>query len=202
MRPSVVKQSTLNRLKEMSIRGWFEKRRSKGHRELAGVSTPIGGLSWTRRHSDQEILQRLCTFLEARRALWIPFNYEDHDHVVDSMLATRDAMTRTLQDLTDESQAASVVRKMRLSIERFLNTPAHSDVLFYSSLGEVRGFIGACLAEVSSTYNLNIHPPLAWILPPEDEANIRPYNPRGEELRTIMIEPSEDRLPHDPGAGP
>jgi len=57
---------------------------------LTGISTPIGGISWTPPVDERDKAKRLLTFLEDRRALYHPYNMEIGDYVVESILEIRE----------------------------------------------------------------------------------------------------------------
>jgi hypothetical protein len=117
--------------------------------------------------------------LDSKRALWVPFNHEDHYQVVKSIQRIRQKLLSTLKAIPEDSPARRPVRTMRLTCERFLTNTPTSDLAFYSNLGELRGVFGACLLEVIEIYNLKVEKPLADILPPRSEQEITQFEPDG-----------------------
>ena len=67
--------------------------RGRRRARLTGVSTPLFGVSWEYGPSDCEAVGDLFLYLESRRALWIPFDSENHEYVVRSILSIREELT-------------------------------------------------------------------------------------------------------------
>jgi hypothetical protein len=118
--------------------------------------------------------------LDSKRALWVPFNHEDHYQVVKSIQKIRQKLLTTLRALPEDSPARRPVRTMRLTCERFLTNTPSNDLNFYSNLGELRGVFGVCLSELVEIYNLKVEKPLADILPPQSEQEVTQFEPDGE----------------------
>ena len=81
----------------MNVKGFFSRLRGRRRARLTSVTTPIFGLGWEYGTSEREAIQGLFSYLESRRALWIPFNSEDHERVVRSILDMRDRITTVQQ---------------------------------------------------------------------------------------------------------
>ncbi|SRR6266487_1900450 len=173
---------------------FFSRLRGRRHARLTGISTPLFGLSWEYGSSEREAVQQLFAYLESRRALWIPFNSEDHQQVVSSVLAMREQLTAVQRNLSSGSPAIDSIRTMRLTCERFLTDTPEVELYFYSNLGELRGIFGGELGRLAKTYGIEVQEPLAWIIPPADEGRVGRFIPIGEIPRVIYVPlpPSRD----------
>ena len=69
-------------------------------KRLTGISTPIGGLSWTPPVDERDVAKQLLVFLEDRRALYMPYNLEVSPYVVDSVLEIRQRLTEDLEQIS------------------------------------------------------------------------------------------------------
>ncbi|WP_370464127.1 DUF6650 family protein [Micromonospora sp. AP08] len=159
---------------------------------LTGVSTLFGGVQWDYTKSERDLLRRLVDFLETRRVLWMPFNSENHRHVVESVLLMRSRLVDVQEQLRHDSPAKNRIRLLRLACERFLTSAqGASDLHFYSDLGELRGVFGAYLDDLLGIYGLDASPQLRWILPstPAEELPNGLVRTRGEIERSIYVEP-------------
>ena len=144
---------------------------------LTGVSTPVFGLSWTPPETDRRLARELIAFLEDRRALYNPYDIEVERHVVESILQIREALTRFLQSLTDDSDISEHIRAMRAACRKFMNE-AHDNRLpnweFFTKLGQLRGVFGIHVAQLSAKYGIDVEEELASILPIEADDSQEP----------------------------
>jgi hypothetical protein len=155
-------------------------------RRINGVSTPFGGVQWSNGGSpDKEVVRRLLTFLEDRRALYGPRHSEEAPHVSRSILEIRSALTAALQDLPDDAAAVQPLRTMRAACRRFLDATEpwgargfpngyREEAEFWIALGELRSTVGYQLAVVCSLYGLEAEDELKTILPDEDTDTHKP----------------------------
>ena len=90
-------------------------------KHITGFSTPIFGLSWKPPEPEREKIRQLIVFLEDRRALYNPYNMETVRWVHESVLKIREELTNTLQQLAEESEAASSLRAMRAGCPQYLD---------------------------------------------------------------------------------
>lgn len=58
-------------------------------RRITGISTPIGGIQWEYSVPERDHVRALITFLEDRRALYVPLHLEIADQVTASVQAIR-----------------------------------------------------------------------------------------------------------------
>ncbi len=171
----------------MNVKGFFSRLRGRRRARLTSVTTPIFGLGWEYGTSEREAIQGLFSYLESRRALWIPFNSEDHERVVRSILDMRDRITTVQQHLRQGGPAIESVRRLRFTCERFLTDTPQAEVYFYSNLGELRGIFGAEIGRLAQIFGLDVEPPLSWIVPPATEEEVGEFIPRGEIERSVYL---------------
>lgn len=153
---------------------------------LNGVSTPIGGVSWTPPQSDVAVARRVLVFLEDRRVLYIPYEAEDPRHCVMSVLEIRAFLTQQLAAGGIGDDLSGPLRAMRAACRKFLGETGSGharrggwgfdDVWargasgweFNQALGEVRGVFGIHIAQIAVRYGLDVPDTLAVILPAAD----------------------------------
>ena len=63
-------ESKMSKAKVVKLKG---KQLAK---RLTGISTPIGGISWTPPIDEREVAKQLLVHLEDRRALYMPYDME------------------------------------------------------------------------------------------------------------------------------
>ncbi|MFC2051073.1 DUF6650 family protein, partial [Chloroflexota bacterium] len=90
-------------------------------KSLTGFSTPVFGISWNPPDSDRDIVRKVITFLEDRRALYNPYNIETPIFVDQSILEIRKELTNTLQKLGDNPDVSPHLRAMRAACRKYMN---------------------------------------------------------------------------------
>jgi hypothetical protein len=157
---------------------WLRRLRGRARPRLTGVSTAAGCLQWEYLPSEREQIRALSDYLESRRALWVSFDVEDQGHVVTSILAVRDRLSRLQEALSADSRARNPVRLMRLNCERFLavSSPGLPAYLFYSNLGELGRALGVFLEELANASSLTANKPLLWTFPSTPSSKLRAVN--------------------------
>ena len=144
---------------------------------LTGISCPVFGVSWNPPESERKIARRVITFLENRRVLFSPFEWEMPDHCAQSVIEIRHFLTTELQALDADKELAQSLRAMRAAGRKFLDgdprhgfprrhTPRH---MLETALGELRGVFGIHIAKLATQYGLDVEDDLASILPAEDD---------------------------------
>jgi hypothetical protein len=144
---------------------------------LTGISTPIGGISWKPPADEQDKARRLLLYLAGQRALHYPYNKEIGTFVVQSVLDTRERITRDLKALSMDSLLRETLRAMQAVCRKFLDEnqspsagygwPYEAQLL--STLGELRALFGIHIARIACAYDLELDACLEGILPPEPE---------------------------------
>jgi len=144
---------------------------------LTGISTPIGGISWKPPADERDKARRLLLYLAGQRALHYPYNKEIGTFVVQSVLDTRERITRDIEALSMDSLLRETLRAMRAVCRKFLDEhqspsagygwPYEAELL--STLGELRALFGIHIARIACAYDLEVDARLEGILPPEPE---------------------------------
>jgi hypothetical protein len=144
---------------------------------LTGISTPIGGMSWKPPVDERDKARRLLVYLAGQRALHYPYNKEIGAFVVQSVLDTRERITRDLKALSMDSLLRETLRAMQAICRKFLDEnqspsagygwPYEAQLL--STLGELRALFGIHIARIACAYDLEVDACLGGILPPEPE---------------------------------
>jgi hypothetical protein len=144
---------------------------------LVGISTPIGGISWKPPVDERDKARRLLVYLAGQRALHYPYNKEIGTFVVQSVLDTRERLTRDLKALSTDSLLRETLRAMKTVCRKFLDEnqspsagygwPYEAQLL--STLGGLRALFGIHIARIACAYDLEVDACLEGILPPEPE---------------------------------
>lgn len=144
---------------------------------LTGISTPIGGISWKPPVDERDKARRLLVYLAGQRALHYPYNKEIGTFVVQSVLDTRERITRDLKALSMDSLLRETLRAIQAICRKFLDEnqspsagygwPYEAQLL--STLGELRALCGIHIARIACAYDLEVDARLEGILPPEPE---------------------------------
>ncbi len=145
-------------------------------KSLTGISTPVFGISWTPPETDREIVRKLITFLEDRRALYNPYDREFPPWVTQSVLEIRKELTDTLKIIGDNPEISPHLRAMRAACRKFMDSTAqpgkHYHPFFndfdFIALGEMRATFGIHIAQLCVKYGIDIEGDLETILPVED----------------------------------
>jgi hypothetical protein len=144
-------------------------------KSLTGISTPVFGISWNPPESDREIIRKLITFLEDRRALYNPYDMETPVWVMHSVLEIRKKLTDTLMQLDKDSDIVPHLQAMRAACRKFMDETERQNRSQYpyfgnifTALGEMRAIFGIHIAQLCVKYGIDIESDLATILPIED----------------------------------
>lgn len=143
-----------------------------GHR-LNGISTPFGGLTWQPSEAEATIARRILLFLEDRRVLYNPYDWEVPDHCLMSVLEIRRFLVTQLQ-LDVSVELSENLKAMTAACRKFLN---HIQTLdrqyrgglaewqFNVALGELRATFGILIAIIAERNHLDVEGDLSTILP-------------------------------------
>jgi len=144
-------------------------------KSVTGVHTPVFGVSWSPPESEREVVRKMITFLEDRRALYNPFDMERPAWVIESVLEIRKKLTETLRTLDGDSDVTPHLRAMRAACRKFLDqTEMMKDgrgpyFNIFAALGEMRGVFGIHIAQLCVKYGVDVEDELAAIFPVEDK---------------------------------
>lgn len=140
-------------------------------RRITSISTPLGGVQWSPGPDEREAIRQLLVYLEDRRILFVEEGaglYEVTRHhqemkgeVKDSCIEIRKALTETMQMAPFNAAVQGQLEVMREACRNLLDIgPIRSadnhTPLFESRLGELRLNFGLCLANLASTYELEL----------------------------------------------
>ena len=144
---------------------------------LTGISTPIGGINWKPPADERDKARRLLVYLAGQRALNYPYNKEVGSFVVQSVIDTRERISRDREVLSMDSLLRETLRAMQAVCRKFLDEnqspsagygwPYEAQLL--STLGELRALFGIHIARIACAYDLEVDACLEGILPPEPE---------------------------------
>lgn len=152
---------------------------------LTGFSIPIFGLSWQPDVSDINIAKRVINFLEDRRVLYSPYEWEVPHHCISSVLEIRRMLTDEIGKLAQKKELFNDLQLMRAACRKFLDELQQYNIdidrpfqmssfngwIFYSALGELRGSFGIYIAKVSVSYGVDIMGELTRIIPIVDDGS-------------------------------
>lgn len=145
---------------------------------LTGISTPIGGVSWTPPADESDVARNLLVFLEDRRVLFIPYDMEVGLYVLRSVEEIRTRLTKDLEQLARTSTLGESIAAMRASCRKFMTQTQddpmarrhwHMEGMIWQALGELRAIFGLHIARIACAYDLEIEEQLIPILPAEFE---------------------------------
>lgn len=98
------------------VRRGFDAVRSR----LTGIGFLSISASWNPPVAQRTVILRLFNFLENRRVLYVPSNFEIPGEVERSIIEIRHELTQVLNDLPENSWAARHVRHLRMACRHFL----------------------------------------------------------------------------------
>jgi hypothetical protein len=144
---------------------------------LIGISTPIGGIGWKPPVDERNKARRLLVYLAGQRALHYPYNKDIGPFIVQSIVETRERLTRDIEAISKDSLLRKILRAMQAACRKFLDEnespsagygwPYEAQLL--STLGELRALFGIHIAQIACAYDLEVDACLGDILPPEPE---------------------------------
>jgi hypothetical protein len=164
---------------------------------LIGISTPLGGASWIPARLDRDVVHEVMVFLEDRRVLYAPYEFEDAAHCVASVLQVRAYLTEALGRRGLGKELEGHLRGIRTACRKFsvmvgmeergprFAIPSGrgwgrmDDAILNLALGELRGVVGIHLAQMAVAWEVDVPGTLVATLPapPDDEADA-PYAAR------------------------
>jgi hypothetical protein len=148
---------------------------------LTGISTPIGGVSWTPPTDESDVARKLLIFLEDRRVLYMPYDMEVGLYVLRSTEEIRTRLTKDLEQIDRASPLGESIAAMRASCRKFMTQTQddpkarrhwHMEGIIWQALGELRAIFGLHIARIACAYDLEIEEQLVPILPAEFEEEV------------------------------
>jgi hypothetical protein len=142
---------------------------------ITGISIPMFGIQWQPQPAEIATARDLLRYLEDRRVLYRPFEMENSQHCVSSVLDMRQALTQSLKDLSPQSQLYKRIQKIRRACRDFSDIvgakkfddaplPVQNSILF-RELERLRKTAGLAIAEVAIGFNLDVEDDLAAAIP-------------------------------------
>jgi hypothetical protein len=145
-------------------------------------SETVHDLLWEPTEAEVTVARRVISFLEDRRVLYAPYEGEEQELCVESVLEIRKYLTEELGSLSGGDGLRDNLGVMRAASRKFMTTtdrikhdwgsPFGDGPATWSlnqALGELRGAFGIQLAHLSSKFGLDLPDDLAGILPVLDE---------------------------------
>lgn len=103
---------------------------------LTGISCPVFGVSWNPAESQRSIARKILVFLEARRVLYSPYEYETIHPVISSVVEIKNFLSSELPRINESSELDGYVRAMRSACNKFLSA-CHDDDHFRRYAGQL-----------------------------------------------------------------
>lgn len=151
--------------------------------KLTGFSIPIFGISWTPAKLEIETAKKVIIFLEDKRVLYVVYDLESPRHCITSVLQIREFLTTQMFDLGDKSELTNILRAMRSSCRKFLDSVQGQwyfdkgqgeinhdlgmggQIYFYNAMGELRATMGILIARIIVMHGLSFEGELINIIP-------------------------------------
>lgn len=171
------------------VRRGFEAIRSR----LTGIGFLSISASWKPPVAQRTVILRLFNFLENRRALYVPMNFEIPSDVDQSVIQIRNELTQILHDLPENSRSACRVRHLRTASRNFLEDvpPDYRNIAYrlrhdfdygsptrrhgygeraltpgyFVALGELRATFGLQLSALAAEFEIDVEEDLVSIFP-------------------------------------
>ena len=90
--------------------------------ELNGFSTSLGGISWNKTTSSKEMFTHLLLFLESKRILVNPIEFEFKDWCIESVLEIKQQLVNITQELKLKDFDADIIRNLIDACNDYLDT--------------------------------------------------------------------------------
>ncbi len=135
-----------------------DPRRLKGRARPRRV-TGAYVLQWDFTEAERDVLHDLIVFLEARRVLVVPYEFEIMDQVIPSLIEIRDALTEAVQRLPETAKSAALLQDLRETVMRFLIAAGKEEWVtprVIALLGELRGVFVVNVRLIADTYGFKV----------------------------------------------
>jgi hypothetical protein len=119
----------------------------------------VYGFQWDYTKPERDAIHDLIVFLEARRVLVVPYEFEIMSHVVESLIEIRDELTETLKRLGEGAKSGAIVHEMREAVIRFLIAAGDEQWVtprVVAHLGELRGIFVVNVRVLADTFGLQV----------------------------------------------
>ena len=139
--------------------------------ELNGFSTSLGGISWNKTTSSKEMFTHLLFFLESKRILVNPIEFEFKDWCIESVLEIKQQLVNITQELKLKDFDADIIRNLidacndYLDMVKPMNLPGiiykkddrWEDLSFDRAMKAFRNSFKQEIAKVEKKYRLKFH---------------------------------------------
>jgi len=71
---------------------------------LTGISCPVFGVSWNPPENQRKIARKIIIFLESKRVLYFPYEYETVHPVISSVVEFKHFLTSELPNINEKSE--------------------------------------------------------------------------------------------------
>ena len=147
--------------------------------KLTGISCPVFGISWNPSETERNIARRIIIFLEPRRVLYSPYEYETIHPCIHSVAEIKHYLTSELSKTDEKSKLNECLRAMRIACNKFLSSCPDNDNfrhfanhsgnidnwIFISAIGEMRGTFGVMVGQLAKSYGIDVEDELSQIIP-------------------------------------
>jgi hypothetical protein len=154
---------------------------------LTGFSIPIFGMSWQPSDSELKIAKELIVFLEDKRVLYSPYEFEVPAYCTRSIMEIRAFLTQQISKISQEQELYNDIQLLRAACRKFLNDihPYERDLdggtfrnsfaiaNFFTALGVLRGVFGIYISKISISYGVIINDDLMQIIPSKVDASYK-----------------------------
>ena len=139
--------------------------------ELNGFSTSLGGISWNKTTSSKEMFTHLLFFLESKRILVNPIEFEFKDWCIESVLEIKQQLVNITQELKLKDFDADIIRNLidacndYLDMVKPMNLPGiiykkgdrWEDLSFDRAMKSFRNSFKQEIAKIEKKYRLKFH---------------------------------------------
>ena len=132
-------------------------------KRLTSISSPFGGLGWEYVKSEEEIAERLITFLEDRRVIADRMGHAgaimvaDHrPYAIKSVRQIRTRLRQDLEELSRDSKLAEAMRLMQRACRDFLNLAEAEETYSERILDDFRSVFASQILRIATTYHFSI----------------------------------------------
>jgi hypothetical protein len=146
-------------------------RRLRRRVRLTGISTPLGGISFTSEAPERETVRRFLIFCEDRYIFSLnecPAEFPEVLRMLSSINKVSNEATKVLQMLPESSPAVSPLRSLRFGVGRSHGLGTQSEIASWFHIFKDQA--GAEFAALATSYDLHLHKPLRTLAPADDPA--------------------------------
>jgi len=177
-------------------------------KHITGISTPIFGISWNPDNLERDHAREVISFLEDRRVLYNPNEFEIPEYCIDSVIHIRVFLTKKIGELDQDSELSISLRAMRAACRKLLDRMnIEKDLIQFRApqehyqrwalhifIGELRAIFGIYIAKIAVAYGINIESDLASIIPESDlDETLLPKD--NKNLPTRRLRTSKKEIP-------